>query len=445
MGADESKDATPPTELTPEMQDALEANTYYPRSESKYPYFLVQVGKEGELPFGEDGIYISNCIAAYCAVTTITHLIFQTHGYNTNKKKAIKVAFADFIGGMQDDEAMPSGNDEENPFKPCFVAFTWPGVPFEFFKAKDALTRTELLVESEEEVSASGETDISRAARAARAAIENETFENDENLQRELRQLAENTVGEDQPTNEERADDEDTREDESSASMLKRAKTTPLTDVVEGVFSQFSPVLRPLENMAFSRLMKRARASGLIIGRIVARIMASGLHGPTPQRKVCTFMANSLGAQVLVGVLDVTDEMPYKPHAFFFVQGAVSRSWFATGRRYEAHAKKVAGPVVCTYSDRDFLLKNIFGPFHGDAVGFEGFPEGHFLEIKSLEELAEEPYHFENGSFNSVNCSRFINEGNFFEGGHGDFKQDETTSLYWSVIKHKLDDSAYDK
>lgn len=45
--------------------------------------------------------------------------------------------------------------------------------------------------------------------------------------------------------------------------------------------------------------------------------------------------------------------------------------------------------------------------------------------------------------FDSKN--RFINEGNFFEGGHGDFKQDETTSLYWSVIKHKLDDSAYDK
>lgn len=41
--------------------------------------------------------------------------------------------------------------------------------------------------------------------------------------------------------------------------------------------------------------------------------------------------------------------------------------------------------------------------------------------------------------------NRFIKEGNFFEGGHGDFKQDETTSLYWSVIKHKLDDSAYGK
>lgn len=39
----------------------------------------------------------------------------------------------------------------------------------------------------------------------------------------------------------------------------------------------------------------------------------------------------------------------------------------------------------------------------------------------------------------------FIDEGNAFAGGHGDFKEDETTSLYWQMIKMQVDDSAYDK
>lgn len=39
---------------------------------------------------------------------------------------------------------------------------------------------------------------------------------------------------------------------------------------------------------------------------------------------------------------------------------------------------------------------------------------------------------------------RFIDEGNAVAGGHGDFKEDETTSLYWSAIKADVDASAYD-
>lgn len=39
----------------------------------------------------------------------------------------------------------------------------------------------------------------------------------------------------------------------------------------------------------------------------------------------------------------------------------------------------------------------------------------------------------------------FIDEGNPIAGGHGDFKEDETTTLYWNMIKLELDDSAYDR
>lgn len=40
---------------------------------------------------------------------------------------------------------------------------------------------------------------------------------------------------------------------------------------------------------------------------------------------------------------------------------------------------------------------------------------------------------------------RYIDEGNAVAGGHGDFKEDETTSLYWAAIKTEVDDSAYEK
>lgn len=40
---------------------------------------------------------------------------------------------------------------------------------------------------------------------------------------------------------------------------------------------------------------------------------------------------------------------------------------------------------------------------------------------------------------------RYIDEGNPVAGGHGDFKEDETTSLYWSAIKCEVEESAYEK
>lgn len=46
--------------------------------------------------------------------------------------------------------------------------------------------------------------------------------------------------------------------------------------------------------------------------------------------------------------------------------------------------------------------------------------------------------------FLTHNHSSFIDEGNPIAGGHGDFKEDETTTLYWKMIKVELDSSAYD-
>lgn len=38
----------------------------------------------------------------------------------------------------------------------------------------------------------------------------------------------------------------------------------------------------------------------------------------------------------------------------------------------------------------------------------------------------------------------FIDEGNAVSGGHGDFKEDETTTLYWACVTAEVDDDAYD-
>lgn len=408
MGGNESKEdndgSNTVTEMTEDMQEALKANTYYPGNASKYPYFLVQLSEDGELAFGDSDILISDCIAAYCATNRVTHLILQTHGWNTTAQKAIAVPFTEFMGGMQNDAAMPT-DEEDKPFKPVFVAFIWPAVPYDFFEEQDALTRTELLMNSEKQNTKSGDTDILRAAEAAKAAIENETGEEDEALKEKMKELAESSVPDD--------DDEDEQEDDvvavqngDSDSVVSRAKETALSDVIEGICSVFTPILRPLENLAFSRLMKRGRSCGAMMGRIAAKFMKSAMAGEFEQKPLLTMMANSLGAHMLVGALSVSHEMPYKPHALFFVQGAIAKQWFGSGRRYSQYAGKVAGPIICTYSERDYLLKNVFGPFHGDALGFEGFPHGCALNMKCLEEMQEEPYVFENGVFNSVNCSK---------------------------------------
>lgn len=98
MGADQSipddKDVsyTPP-EMTESMEEVLNANTYQPGDESKYPYFLVQLNEDGELPYGDDDILMSDCIAAYITQNRVTHIIAQTHGWNTPRKFLLSLIF----------------------------------------------------------------------------------------------------------------------------------------------------------------------------------------------------------------------------------------------------------------------------------------------------------------------------------------------------------------
>lgn len=74
------------SEMTERMQEVLDENTYTPGDDAKYPYFLVQLNEEGELPFGDDQILVSDCIAAHVAQNSYTHIIAQTHGWSTPRR-----------------------------------------------------------------------------------------------------------------------------------------------------------------------------------------------------------------------------------------------------------------------------------------------------------------------------------------------------------------------
>lgn len=90
MGGSESKDGEEVEApfMTDEMKEVLRANTYYPGENAKYPYFLVQVKESEELPYGDNEILVSDCIAAYCQERNVTHIIAQTHGWNTPRKSS---------------------------------------------------------------------------------------------------------------------------------------------------------------------------------------------------------------------------------------------------------------------------------------------------------------------------------------------------------------------
>ncbi|CDF40325.1 hypothetical protein CHC_T00010118001 [Chondrus crispus] len=159
--------------------------------------------------------------------------------------------------------------------------------------------------------------------------------------------------------------------------------------------------------------------------------------------KVC-LMANSLGAHVLAGILNKPQTLPHKIHTVFFVQGAITREVFADTKKFCAINNNVAGPIICTHSERDLLLKNMFGVFYGSAIGLSGVERGHSILMKGLRQAGEEPYRFACGEWTSVNGTQFIDEGNAIAGGHGDFKEDETTSCYWAAICTEVEDSCYD-
>lgn len=416
-----------------ELETLLKENTFKPGDDSKYPYYLVQLSDKEELPY--KGKYVSDAIAAHISSHNFSHLIIQTHGWNTPPEKAIAVPFTEFMRGMQNDRAMPT---PEEGFNPIFIAFIWPALPLEFTSSQDALTRTELLAQFENEHPATdASTDIAQAAEAAAQALEVNDPDHPQ-LNNGLHRLAEASKDEIGP-------------DEHVEQMINRLKTEAAEGVEEekdddgniivgGVTNILRAIMGPFETLVFSRLMRRGQATGEVMGRLIGKFMRAS----TGHLKVC-LMANSLGVHVLCGVLNNPDNLPYKLHTVFHVQGAIRSDLFSPSERFGSLHHNVAGPVVCTFSEHDRLLRIMFGLFHGPAVGLGGSPVGRKIVVKGLDELANTPYEFLCGHWNNVDCSKYIDEGSFFAGGHGDFKEDETTSLYWAAIKTPVEDSLYDK
>lgn len=387
MGGGQSQEAE--SESKTDLKTVLEENTYYAGESSKYPYFLIQLSEKEELEYKDR--LVSDAIAEYIQNNEVTHIIAQTHGWNTPPDKAVAVPFTEFIGGMQNDAAMPTEN-----FNPVFVAFIWPAVPIEFGRTPDALTRLELLKQNEKEM-AGEDTDIVKAAEAAQTAIEEEDDEKEE-LVNELKVLAANTKDDDDD------DDDDEDPDTKVERVREQAKSRGFMDVIGGTVTGVAAnVLNPVQYLVFGRLMKRGDRTGRVMERVLGKLMRAK---EGTRIKLC-LMANSLGAHVLVGILKNPKTLPYKAHTVFFVQGAIAKDKFDEGGKLAGCKDSVAGPIVCTHSERDLMLKNIYAFFHGEAVGLGGVNPGAKLSMKSIEEVQESPYEFSVGNWNSVDGTRY--------------------------------------
>lgn len=306
--------------------------------------------------------------------------------------------FTEFMRGMQNDRAMPT---PEEGFNPIFIAFIWPALPLEFTSSQDALTRTQLLAQFENEHPATdASTDIAQAAEAAAQALEVNDPDHPQ-LNNGLHRLAEASKDEIGP-------------DEHVEQMINRLKTEAAEGVEEekdddgniivgGVTNILRAIMGPFETLVFSRLMRRGQATGEVMGRLIGKFMRAS----TGHLKVC-LMANSLGVHVLCGVLNNPDNLPYKLHTVFHVQGAIRSDLFSPSERFGSLHHNVAGPVVCTFSEHDRLLRIMFGLFHGPAVGLGGSPVGRKIVVKGLDELANTPYEFLCGHWNNVDCSKYV-------------------------------------
>lgn len=286
---------------------------------------------------------------------------------------------------MQDDKAMP---EPSHDFKPIFVAFIWPALPIEFGRTDDALTKAQLLANSEREQGEDSE--IARACDAAERAIHNEDPDDDD-LKHAMRSLV----------LESRDDDDDDDDDPDTVVERERevARQQGSEDEIQsrGINNIFTTVMRPFETFVFGRLMKRGQRVGEVMGSVLGKLMKA-----TEDRKKVCMMANSLGAHVLCGLLNRPHQLPYKIHTVFFVQGAITKEWFHPGAKYGHVHEVVAGPVVCSYSERDLILRNMFGWFHGIAIGFAGTPIGQMIRMKHLHEVVDEPYSLDCGAWNNV-------------------------------------------
>lgn len=405
-----------------DLETVLEENTYYAETNATHPYFLIQLSEYEELEY--KGHLVSDALVQYIQDNSPTHLIAQTHGWNTPPDKAVAVPFTEFIGGMQNDAAMPLDDDS---FRPIFVAFIWPAVPIEFGKEPDALTRMELLATSE-----GPDSEVGAAAMAAKKAMDDENDE-DEEMITQFRSLAQG------------ARDDSDDEEEDPETLVDRLFTAArngdfLNDLADRFGSVTANVLNPLQTLVFGRLMKRGNHTGRVMESVLGKLMRASEE----RIKLC-LMANSLGAHVLAGILKRPQSLPYKAHTVFFVQGAITKDLFEEGGKFASVKDNVAGPIVCTYSEHDLMLKNIYAFWHGEAIGYGGVSRGLNIQMKEIQETEEEPYELQCGEWNSVDGRRFINEGNPVAGGHGDFKEDETTSLYWAAIKTEVDDDAYER
>ncbi|KAI0562369.1 hypothetical protein FGB62_61g193 [Gracilaria domingensis] len=376
--------------MSGEMKALLDANTYKPGDHAEYPYFLVQLSESEELEY--DGKLVSEAIVEYIQTHEVTHIFAQTHGWNTPPDKAVAVPFTEFIGGMQDDRAMPGESDS---FKPIFVAFIWPAVPHGFGQTDDALTKAELLVNNERENGQDSE--IAHACEAAKRAIDNEDPEDDD-LKQSMRALVAQS----------RDDDDD--DDDDPENVVEREREIAREaeyEVTSGGWAQigdvFKVVMRPVETFVFGRLMKRGQRVGQIMGAVIGKLMKA-----SESRKKVSLMANSLGAHVLVGLMGKPNTLPYKLHTVFFVQGAIARDYFEEGGKFSHVKEVVAGPVMVSYSEHDRMLQNIFGWFHGVAIGFSGTPVGPQIRMKGIDSLWDDPYSFECGEWNNIDGSEYV-------------------------------------
>lgn len=290
---------------------------------------------------------------------------------------------------MQNDVAMPEASDD---FCPLWVGFTWPALPLSFFTAEDALTRAQLIEENEQQ-NGDPESDIAKAAHAVCASAEAGDEEN-EQVRLEMQNLAAASKYDDD-------DDDEDPEEFVQRVIDEESEREPGNPLRRAVGSIFTTIVHPMENLMFGRLMARGKRTGNVLEPIVAKFMNAAEN-----RMKVTLMANSLGAHVLCGILHKPNDLPYKLHSVFFVQGAISRDWFAPDGKYAHVVNAVAGPIVCTFSDNDLLLKNVFDPFHGDPLGVQGVEDSVLHEMKPLEEVEGDPYVLHNGVWNSVDGTK---------------------------------------
>lgn len=412
-------------------EEILDAARFRTAKEAPYPFYLVQLSSTCEKKL--DRNLVSDALVEHIktADPPFSHVFLQTHGWNTPPDKAIRVPFAEFMAGMQNDKNVPS----DESFNPLYVGFTWEALPLKFLQEEDALKKAELLEDAMTECELQDDKLVSAARELRRVA---EAGVRDDYFKTTMLSLAQSD-SEDDDDNEGAVAVVDEDDDQEEIGQVVEEDEAI---VAERGFSLFKPVLKlfdPFQQLVFGRLIARGRKTGRVLQGVISKLM---LARPNPTIKFC-LMANSLGAHVVSGALMGPCGLPYKLHCAFIVQGAVNRDWFAPAGKYCSLIENVAGPVLCTSSAKDDLLRRIFAPFHGTAVGSAGFPDGITLPMLAESEYGERTYEWSCGSWNTIEATQFVDEGDPFTGGHGDFKENETTMAYWSAINTYVEPSKY--